>query len=202
MGFRRLPNLRDILTSSTISYPPKLTTDAKPSLHIPVCTRLGKCTYCPKIRKAEQITSVHTKQVFKCKSLPPKHKVTCELSNVIYIINCNKCGLQYIGETKRPFRNRMYEHQNSVQKFQPEKSTPVSRHFTQKNHSVKNMEFTSFNGWGIQQAQMPPQGAEAKNYIIFGHSLHSILQESICLYEAMPSHGINYPDAPFSLYTF
>ena len=44
---------------------------------------------------------------------------------------------------------------------------------------------------------MPPQGAEAKNYIIFGHSLHSILQAPICLYEAMPSHGINYPDAPF-----
>ena len=43
---------------------------------------------------------------------------------------------------------------------------------------------------------MPPQGAEAKNYIIFGHSLHSTLQASICLYEVMPSHGINYPDAP------
>ena len=148
MGFRRLPNLRDILTSSTISYPPKPTTDAKPSVHTPVCTRLGKCTYCPRIRKAEQITSFHTKQVFKCKSLPPKHKVTCELSNVIYIINCNQCGLQYIGETKRPFRNRMYEHQNSVQKFQPEKSTPVSRHFTQKNHSVKNMEFSIFQWMG------------------------------------------------------
>ena len=57
MGFRRLPNLRDILTSSTISYPPKLTTNAKPSLQIPVCTRLGKCTYCPKIRKANFMPS-------------------------------------------------------------------------------------------------------------------------------------------------
>ena len=148
MGFRRLPNLRDILTSSTISYPPNHITDTKPSVHIPVCTRLGRCTYCPKIKKVEQITSFHSKQVFKCKSLPPKHKVTCELSNVIYIINCNKCGLQHIGETKRPFRNRMYEHQTSVQKFQLEKSTPVSRHFTQKNHSVKNMEFSIFQWMG------------------------------------------------------
>ena len=142
MGFRRLPNLRDILTSSTISYPPNPTTDAKQSVHIPVCTRLGKCTYCPKIKKAEQFTSFYSKQVFKCKSLPPKHKVTCELINVIYIINCNKCGLQYIGETKRPFRNRIYKHLNSVQTFQHEKSTPVSRHFTQNNHSVKNMDFS------------------------------------------------------------
>ena len=96
----------------------------------------------------DQITNFHSKQVFKCKSLPPKHKVTCELSNVIYIINCNKCGRQYVGETKRPIRNRMYEHYNSVQKFQSEKSTPVCRHFTQNNHSVRNMEFSIFHRMG------------------------------------------------------
>ena len=106
-----------------------------------VCTRLGKCTYCPKLKKLEQVTSFNSKRIFKCQGLPPKHKITCELSNVIYIINCNQCGLQYIGETKRPIRNRMYEHYSSVQKFIAEKSTPVSRHFTQKNHSVRNMEF-------------------------------------------------------------
>ena len=148
IGFRRLPNFRDLLTSSTITYPPK-PANVNPRVHIPVCTRLGKCTYCPKIKKVEQITSFQTDQVFKCKSLPPKHKLTCELSNVIYIITCNKCGLQYIGETKRPFRNRMYEHQSSVQKFQPEKSTPVSRHFSQKNHSVKIWNSAFYNGWGI-----------------------------------------------------
>ena len=114
MGYRRLPNLKDLLTSSTISYPPNPKPDTIKSVHIPVCTGLGKCTYCPKLRKVDQITSFHSKQVFKCKSLPPKHKVTFELSNVIYIINYNKCGLQYVGETKRPIRNRMYEHYNSV----------------------------------------------------------------------------------------
>ena len=56
-----------------------------------------------------------------------------------------------------------------------------------------------FIGWGIQKAQMPSQGAEAKNYIIFGHSLPSTLQALTCLYEAMPSHGTPYPGAPYSL---
>ena len=107
MGYRRLPNLKDLLTSSTISYPPNTKPDTKKSDYIPVCTRLGECTYCPKLRKVDQITSFHSKQVFKCNCLPPKHKVTCELSKVIYIINSNKCGLQYVGETKRPIRNRM-----------------------------------------------------------------------------------------------
>ena len=64
------------------------------------------------------------------------------------MINCNQCGLQYIGETKRAIRNRMYEHYSSVQRFQGEKATPVSRHFTQKNHSVKNMELSILQWMG------------------------------------------------------
>ena len=83
IGFRRLPNLRDILTSSTISYPPRPRTEAKSRVHTPICTRLGKCTYCPKVNKVDQITSFHSKQVFKCKSLPPKHKLNCELTNIV-----------------------------------------------------------------------------------------------------------------------
>ena len=148
VGYRRLPNLKDILTSSSINYPPVPKPLGTPLVHVPVCTRLGKCTYCPKIKKVEQITSFHSKRIFKCQALPPKHKIMCELSNVIYMINCNQCGLQYIGETKRPIGNRMYEHYSSVQRFQAEKATPVSRHFTQKNHSVKNMELSILQWMG------------------------------------------------------
>ena len=116
IGYKRLPNLKDLLTR--------------------------KCTYCPKLTKVDKITSFHTKKTFKCINLPPRHRYTCELSNVIYIINCTECGLQYIGETKRPIRQRMYEHYRSVQKFNDLNSTPVSRHFTQPKHSVRNMEFS------------------------------------------------------------
>ena len=33
-------------------------------------------------------------------------------------------------------------------------------------------------------------------YNIFGHTLHSTLQASTCLFEVMPSHGTPYPGAP------
>ena len=49
----------------------------------------------------------------------------------------------------------MYEHYSSVQKLQPEKTTPVSRHFTQKNHSVKNMDGGSNKPKCHHQAQVP-----------------------------------------------
>ena len=48
---------------------------------------------------------------------------------------------------------------------------------------------------------MPPPGAGANYYILFGHSLHSTLQAPTCLYEAMSSQCTPYPGAPFLLYS-
>ena len=147
IGFRKLPNLRNILTSSTISYPPQVITQ-KGNRPNTTCTRLGKCTYCPRIKKVESIVSSYTKKTYKCRNLPSKVYLTCELSNLIYLITCKKCGLQYVGETKRPFRNRIYEHTRSIALDQELRSTPVSRHFTQNNHSVKDMEFSILHWMG------------------------------------------------------
>ena len=133
VGYRRLPNLKDLLTNASITYPPKENTKIK-KYFSSLCTRLGKCTYCSNLTKIDYITNHHSKKVFKCVNLPFKLKYTCELNNVIYIIKYTKCGLQYIGETKRPIRQRMYEHYRSVQKFNAQNSTPVSRHFTQPKH--------------------------------------------------------------------
>ena len=112
MYFRRLPNLRDKLTSAKIRFPP-IDNPLKPRVIIPVCTRLGKCTYCPRIKKLDSVTSFFSKKTFMCKNLPPKCQITCEISNLIYLINCSKCGLQFIGETKRPLRQRMYKYLRS-----------------------------------------------------------------------------------------
>ena len=147
MGFRRLPNLRDKLTSARISFPP-IDKPLKPRAFTPVSTRLGKCTYCPKIKKLDSINSFSTKRNFQCKNLPPKNQITCELSNLIYLINCSKCGLQYIGETKRPLRQRMYEHFTSVQNIKLQSSTTVARHFSNQGHSAKNMEFSVLHWMG------------------------------------------------------
>ena len=128
------------MTCTTIRYPLTEKPLAVKS-HIPVCTRLGKCTYCPKIKKLDSITIFYTKKRFNCKNLPPRCKITCELSNLIYIINCSESGLPYIGETNTPLRQRMYEHFRSVQNKKLNNSTPVSRHFSSPNHSSKNMVF-------------------------------------------------------------
>ena len=141
IGYRRLPNLRDILTSNKISWPPKEIKINNSKLP-PVCTRLGKCTYCPRLHKIKEFYSTHTKRIHKCINLPEKHRITCEIYNIIYLIQCTKCHKQYIGETGRPFRARIYEHTASVKNPKKSLSTPVSRHFTTENHSHKDMRFS------------------------------------------------------------
>ena len=90
IGFRRLPNLRSQLTSNTIKYPAEPEKANKQELP-PVCTRLGKCTYCPLINKITEFTSTHTGNKFKTKDLPPPHRLTCEIYNIVYIIKCRRC---------------------------------------------------------------------------------------------------------------
>ena len=63
-----------------------------------------------------------------------------------FFLNClltvglsSSVGYMYIGRT---FRARIYEDKLSVQKPKDSRITPVSKHFTGKGHSVRNVQFT------------------------------------------------------------
>ena len=148
IGFRRLPNLRDMLTNNKLSYPtkPMIEPIDKPK----ICTRLGRCTYCPRLRKTSSFTSHYTGNTHKCVNLPRITWLTCEISNIIYLIECTKCGKQYIGETGSPFRSRMYEHIASVKKSKNNSETPVLKHFNSEDHSHTNMRFSVIHWLGTK----------------------------------------------------
>ena len=63
------------------------------------------------------------------------------LSNVIYMIQCTKCiNLQYIGETKRCFKDRFNEHRRPIiNPFCSYIATAVSRHFLSSGHADDHM---------------------------------------------------------------
>ena len=84
IGFKRLPNLRNKLTSNTVQYPPRKANQLKDLP--PVCTRLGKCTYCPLLHKITEFINPHTGKTHKTVGLPEKHRITREMYNVLYII--------------------------------------------------------------------------------------------------------------------
>ena len=58
------------------------------------------------------------------------------------MIQCNRCSLQYIGETKRRLKDRFNEHRRSVDKTNiKSKHTTVAEHFlSHPNHCHTDMQ--------------------------------------------------------------
>ena len=139
VGYRRLPNLKDKLTNAICLYPEK--PPKKPTnCSIDLCKKFLTCKYCKLIRYQTHTDNYNHTQKWKCQ-IPPKSRITCKLSNVVYAITCLKCKKEYVGETLRPVQRRMYEHILSVEKPAPYRDTPVSRHFCRSDHSKRDMVF-------------------------------------------------------------
>ena len=64
-------------------------------------------------------------------------KFDCSTSNVIYLIHCAKCNLQYVGQTKRKLRERLGRHrQNAADRNH---NNFLYSHFRSTGHSIKDM---------------------------------------------------------------
>ena len=65
--------------------------------------------------------------------------LSCHSKNLIYLIECKKCHLQYIGETKRQLNERFGEHRRSPWSWITNSAQlhHVSLHFKQAGHSIK-----------------------------------------------------------------
>eukprot|EP00061_Rhincodon_typus_P002429 g17545.t1 len=94
-AFQRGRTLHDSLVRSTLPTSPT-TPDTI------LCNR-RKCYTCPYTSPLTSIlgpkTTFHIRQMF-----------TCTSADVVYCIRCSRCGLFYIGETKRRLGDRFVEH--------------------------------------------------------------------------------------------
>ena len=65
--------------------------------------------------------------------------VNCKTSGVIYLVSCNKCGLQYVGQTSRKFYQCMYEPCYDISKNK--KQTFLVKHFNLSDHCAEDFLF-------------------------------------------------------------
>ena len=71
---------------------------------------------------------------------PMTNHIDCNSKNVIYMIQCNHCSKQYIGETKRRLKDRFNEHRRPVDNpSNISKPTTVSEHFLTNDHSANDI---------------------------------------------------------------
>ncbi len=108
LGHRRNRNLRDILIKSRIRYPPtrRLNQISGREANVCVYTSNIRCEYCQKIDSPGKmyvlIQRVHTYN-------GPKDG-TCGNNNLVYMVTCQRCQKQYVGENQRTLKDRFYRH--------------------------------------------------------------------------------------------
>ena len=57
----------------------------------------------------------------------------CKTRNIIYLITCSKCNVQYVGETGRCLSERLKNHRSCILTRKP---TPISAHFNEPGHEI------------------------------------------------------------------
>lgn len=71
----------------------------------------SRCKTCKHIVESKSNTTNRTYKV-----ISKNEVMTCGTKNVIYLISCRRCGIQYIGETSQALRNRMNNHRQRLSK--------------------------------------------------------------------------------------
>ena len=131
-GYKRQKNLREYLIGAKIPN----SKDQRPNRKIKGMMKCNKpCNACPYIKEGRNIR--YEKSTWKI-----NRRLNCGSYNIIYLIECNKdnCRQRYIGESKRPLRNRFANHRGYVVNHHVD--TATGAHFTLPGHSVSNMTVT------------------------------------------------------------
>ena len=72
-------------------------------------------------------------------SYPIRGKLHCKSTNVMHVMACNTCNIQYVEETSNTMKNRCRGHESSIR---TEKDHPVAIHFRSYNHTTDDYSIT------------------------------------------------------------
>ena len=93
-----------------------------------------RCKTCDYISQGSTFVSNVTKKSYNVVS--PNLSMDCTSDNVVYLITCKKCGIQYVGETSQKLRSRFSNHRNRLKKLT---NLYLYHHFSSDGHSVDDM---------------------------------------------------------------
>lgn len=125
IAFKQPNSLRNILVRADLS---------KPNHTVGNCQPCGdkRCKCCNQLQHSSTFHSKTTEKTYKIFC-----NVNCKSSNVIYVLECPICGLQYVGESMQPFHKRLNGHRSDLTK---KPYIPVSQHFRLPDHDLKDFD--------------------------------------------------------------
>ena len=125
VAYRRPKNLRDLLVRADL---------APRANHPPGNTPCGRsrCKTCPALMTTDIFTSHCTGKTYTLRTA-----ATCKSKDVVYLIQCKRCGLQYVGETEQALNERLNSHRSDIKRKNIDK--PVAAHFNKPGHSSTDL---------------------------------------------------------------
>ena len=181
-GFRKNTNLKGLLVKAQI--PLTSPTPGTAGKIIKDCPNPTTCTLCPKLNTSGSITSFKNKKTFHSRC-----KASCISHNIIYCIQCNTCGKQYVGQTKREFYTRFKEHTKDQTKATlDEVNQPLAKHLTRTDHTGSIDQITCFILDFIKSPSCSNKGALERNdkERIWIHRLESLRPHGLNTMEPKP----------------
>ena len=98
-------------------------------------TKCNNCVICPYVKTGKTVKSAASNL-----TVDINRPVNCQTKNMLYCISCDKCTMQYIGESERSLQERFSEHRGYVNNGHVSKAT--GEHFSQKGHKLSDMRVT------------------------------------------------------------
>ena len=144
--YRRAKNLKDNLVRATLPTP----FDENQEAGSKGCKH-QRCLTCLNVQTTDKFVNSCGSRDFRIRKGPHN----CNTANVVYLLRCKTCGIQYVGSSKPPFRQRFnnyatqhrnYRKRQKLGTLSKGKSVPqqsLHKHFAQSDHNgIPDMIFT------------------------------------------------------------
>ena len=100
-----------------------------------------KCGVCSVVTETDKFSDKSGLDTYRIRG----NKINCNSTNVIYLVQCKRCNIQYVGSTSTKFRLRFNNYKSCHRKFLQGQTIPqhsFHSHFNQSDH--KGMDDWSF----------------------------------------------------------
>ena len=119
------------------------------------CTLRYACLTCKAAEMCHNFCSTITENFY-----PVRGRLWCNSRNVIYLLTCKLCDIQYVGQTERELRKRFTEHRRALLNY--DESYAMTRHFLEK-HPQYCIDPENFPITVIGIEEIPDQGSKEEN---------------------------------------
>ena len=175
MAFRRPKNLQHYLVRAKLRPVSNSDRGTKGTMHC----KSNRCDVCNYVAPTSSFTSHTTKRSYNI-----NYQLDCNSNNVVYLITCKVCGLQYVGSTSTKFRLRFNNHKSRLRahsrkcNIDKESDDFVYKHFHGPRHhglrdvsvqiidKVHNNEklFIKEGKWAYRLQTLKPEGLNDSDF--------------------------------------